>query len=75
MFILICFPPWLSDEKLRNILLFSASENSNAEVIKPLLADKKIASSIWDNYAKRLAAENGHEEVVKLLPKYRWEKS
>lgn len=45
----------------------NASRNGHLEIMKILLADKRVNPSVDNDYAIRMAAENGHLEVVKLL--------
>ena len=44
-----------------------ASENCRVDVVKLLLSDPRVDPSANDNYALRLAIQNGHKDVVKLL--------
>jgi len=44
-----------------------AVDNNRLEIVKLLLADKRVDPTIWDNYVIGCASKYGHTEVVKLL--------
>ena len=50
-----------------NWAIRSASCNGHLEVVKALLADKRVDPSARDNWAMRFASYYGHLEVVKVL--------
>ena len=50
-----------------NILIREASRDGNIDVVKLLLADKRVNPSANDNEAIQWAKYYGHTEVVKLL--------
>jgi ankyrin repeat protein len=51
-------------------LLYFFIEKNNVEVVKLLLQDARVNHSARDNYAIKLASDNGHVEIVKLLLQY-----
>ena len=50
-----------------NYAIGRASRIGHIEVVRLLLADKRVDPSASDNYAVRCTSKNGHTEVVKLL--------
>jgi ankyrin repeat protein len=51
----------------KNYAIQTASQNGHTEIVKLLLADKRVDPSADDNWAIKRASRNGHIKVVKLL--------
>ena len=51
----------------RNFAIKWASRNGHAEIVKELMADRRVDPAADDNYAMNFAYKNGHRDVAMLL--------